>query len=107
MRGVRVRVRCTRRMGGVYGGSLFATNSSRFESQFGLSRWRKIAYEHLATMSEMLLHADLALRLGRSIFLRKESIECATSPLAPASIVKREASHGLLGSSLISFKSGS
>ena len=27
--------------------------------------------------------------------------------LAPASIVKREASHGLLGSSLISFKSGS
>ena len=93
-------------MGGVYGGSLFATNSSRFESQFGLSRWRKIAYEHLATMSEMLLHADLALRLGRPIFLRKESIECATSPLAPASIVKREASHGLLGSSLISFKSG-
>ena len=50
--------------------------------------------EHFAVVVEITLQAELAFGLESPIFLRKDNMERATQPRAPASMVSKTALQG-------------
>ena len=66
-------------------------SSSRFSSQALLFRDRYNAYEHCATTRDSDLHSELTVRFCISSCLKQLSVEYATYPRAPTSIVRRPA----------------